>query len=92
MTREMIAIQVSENGNIKIKDIDPSYATQKVYYRNGIEHGIEYRCLKSKKDYYVKRAISAMKKDLSDEAKEAIKKRDNFCKEVLKFLKEQDNG
>ena len=90
MPREMIAIQVSENGKIETKDIDPSCATQKLYYYNGNgDCGIEYHCFKSKKDYYIKKAISAMKKDLDDEVKEATKKRDKFCKSALKFLNEE---
>lgn len=91
MPREMIAIKVSEKGNIEIKDIDPSYAVQKLYYYNGDgDYGIEYHCLKSKKDYYIKKAISAMKKNLDNGVKEATKKRDKFYKTALKILNEED--
>lgn len=91
MAKEMISIEISEKGKIEIKDIDPSYATQKLYYYNGDgDCGIEYHCLKSKKDYYIKKAISAMKKELDNEVKEATKKRDIFCKLALKFLNEEE--
>ena len=89
MPREMISIQVSESGKIEIKDIDPLCATQKLYYTCNGDYSIKYHCFKNKKDYYIKKAISAMKKYLDDEVKEVTKKRDNFCKEALKFLKEQ---
>ena len=89
MPREMIAIRVSKNGKIETKDI-ASCATQKLYYYKGDgDCGIEYHCLKSKKDYYIKRAISAMKKDLDNDVKEATKKRDEFCKSALKFLNDE---
>ena len=89
--REMIELSVSYSGKVTVKEAEPFCTTQKMYWSNGRdEDGIMYYCLKSKKDYYLKRILNAMKKEVDDELKEVKRKRDKIYKMIQEVNHEQN--
>lgn len=85
--REMVQIILYEDYTYEVKDIDPYYATQRLYGYNGTT-GTEcqkYNCPKDKWEKYLIRMLST--KDIDKKIRELQKQNKTMEKMKEKFIK-----
>lgn len=91
MTREMIDIRINYDGIISVRDVEMDLATSKFYFSNPEDGvGIGYICKKDKQDYYVKKILNEIKKEIDGEVKRLLKEQKKIYKMIEKLEVKND--
>lgn len=86
MTREMIDIRINYDGIMSVRDAEIDLSTSKFYFSNHEDGvGIGYICKKDKQDYYVKKILNEIKKDIDDEVKRLLREQKKIYKMIEKL-------